>query len=99
MITGHLTDFSLRDILGFLASASSSGVLELTTITQHAGVVLHEGGICVALREVDSVRGLVARMLHAGAVDPDEVRALAADGAADAIDLAAALARRTARRK
>lgn len=99
MLTGDLTDFSLREILGFLASTSSSGVLELTTITQHAGVVMHEGGICVALREVDSVRGLVARMLHAGAVDAAEVRELADEGAVDAVDLAGVLARRTAGHK
>lgn len=99
MLTGDLTDFSLREILGFLASTSSSGVLELTTVEHHAGVVVHEGGICVALRAVDSVRGLVARMLHAGAIDPDEVRDLAADGAADAVDLAGAIATRAARRK
>lgn len=99
MLSGDLKDFSLREILGFLASTSSSGVLQLTTSTQHSGVVLHEGGICVALREVDSIRGLVARMLHAGAVEPTEVRELAEDEAIDAVDLAHALAKRTARRK
>lgn len=96
MLTGDLKDFSLREILGFLASTSSSGVLELTTSTEHSGVVMHEGGICVALREVGSIRGLVARMLHAGAVDASEVRELADEGAVDAVELAAALARRTA---
>jgi hypothetical protein len=96
MLTGDLKDFSLREILGFLASTSSSGVLELMTSTQHSGVVMHEGGICVALREVGSIRGLVARMLHAGAVDASEVRELADEGAVDAVELAAALARQTA---
>jgi len=99
MLTGDLTDFSFREIVGFLASTSASGVLELSTVEHHAGVVLDEGGICVALREVDSVRGLVARMLHAGAIDADEVRKVAADGAVDAVDLAAAIAKRAAGHK
>ena len=80
MLTGDRQDLSLREILGFLASASSSGVLQLTTSTQHSGVVMHEGGICVALREVGSIHGLVARMLHAAAVDASEVRELADEG-------------------
>lgn len=96
MLTGDLRDFSLREILQFLASTASSGVLELRNVESHAGVAFHEGGICVALLDMDGIRGLASRMIRAGGVDVPTLCTLGEEHSGDAIDLAAVLAAETA---
>lgn len=91
MLTGDLTEFSLREILQFLATTSSSGVLQLHSVESTAGIALRDGGVCVALLDINAVRGLAARMIRAGAVDVDGVRAVGGQHDGDAIAWAAAL--------
>lgn len=96
MLTGDLKDYSLREILQFLATTSSSGVLELHNVESHAGIAFRDGGICLALLDMDGVQGLAARMVRAGGVDVPRLQALGAEHSGDAVDLAAALATETA---
>lgn len=91
MLTGDLADFSLREILQFLATTSASGVLELRSVESTAGVALHDGRICVALLDVNGVRGLAARLVRAGTVDTDRLRQVGRRHQIDAIACAAAL--------
>lgn len=96
MFTGDLSDFSLREILRFLATASSSGVLELRNAETHAGIAFLSGGVCLALLDMGGVHGLAARMVHVGGIDVDRLRQLGAQRSGDAVDMAALLARETA---
>lgn len=92
MLTGDLKDFSLREVLQFLATTSSSGVLELRNVESHACVAFRGGGICLALLDMGGIHGLAARLVRAGDVDLSRLRALGAEHSGDAVDLAAALA-------
>lgn len=96
MLTGDLTDFSLREILQFLATTSASGILELRSDASRAGIALHEGGVCLALLDLRGIAGLAARLLHAGVVDVDRLRTLGERGVGHAVTLAADLAADTA---
>ncbi len=91
MLTGDLEEFPLRTVLEFLATTSSSGVLELRSIELTAGIALRDGAICVALLDVSGVRGLAARMIRAGAVDLERLRKVVRHHQFDAIAWAAAL--------
>ncbi len=92
MLTGDLTDFSLREILQFLATTSASGILELRSDASHAGIALREGGICLALLDLQGVGGLAARMLHADVVDVTRLRTVGEQGGGSAVALATILA-------
>lgn len=92
MLTGDLSDFSLREILQFLATTSVSGVLQLRGDASPAGIALREGAICLALLDLRGIAGLAARLLHAGVVDVDQLRTLGERGGAHAVTRAAALA-------
>ncbi|MBW3603427.1 MAG: DUF4388 domain-containing protein [Actinobacteria bacterium] len=96
MFTGDLSDFSLREILRFLATTSSSGVLELRNAETHAGIAFLGGGVCLALLDIGGVHGLAARMVNVGAIDVGRLRQLGAERSGDAVDMAALLARETA---
>lgn len=96
MLTGDLKDFSLREILQFLGTTSSSGVLELRNPESHAGIAVHDGGICLALLDMDGIRGLAARMIRSGTVDVARLRELGADSEGGAFQLATVLATETA---
>lgn len=96
MLTGDLSDFSLREILQFLATTSSSGVLELRNVESHAAIAFRDGGICLALLDMGGIHGLAARMIRAGGVDVSGLRALGAKHSGDAVDMAGVLAIETA---
>lgn len=96
MLTGDLSDFSLREMLQFLATTSSSGVLELRNVESRACIAFRDGGICLALLDMEGIDGLAARMIRAGGVDMSQLRVSGADHDGDAVDLAGVLAARTA---
>lgn len=96
MLTGDLSDFSLREILQFLAVSSSSGVCEVRNAESRAGIAFRDGGICLALLDMDGIHGLAARMVHAGGVDVARLRALGSTHTGDAVEMAGVLATETA---
>ncbi|HSK97266.1 MAG TPA: DUF4388 domain-containing protein, partial [Euzebyales bacterium] len=92
MLSGDLTDFSLRDVLRLLATTGKSGLLTLHGAGSDGGVFVRDGGICLALVDVTRVP-LGPRMIMTGSVDRETVAAAgrAADGTA--FGLACALVR------
>jgi len=81
MLTGDLTDFPLRNVLEFLASARKSGLLTIRWAGIDGGVFLRDGGVCLALVDVTRVP-LASRMIALGLVGRGDLHGAAggADG-------------------
>jgi hypothetical protein len=81
MLTGDLTDFSLRNVLEFLASARKSGLLTIRWAGIDGGVFVRDGGVCLGLVDVTRVP-LASRMIALGLVDRADLHgaAVGADG-------------------
>lgn len=73
MLTGDLSDFSLRNVIDFLAAARKSGLLTLRSSTGDGGVFLRDGRICLALVDVTRVP-LGPRMVALGLLDREGLR-------------------------
>lgn len=79
MLTGDLSDFSLREVVQFLGAASKSGLLRLRHGESDSGILIRDGAVCVALADADAAAGLAARTVRAGLVDVDLLRKVAED--------------------
>lgn len=73
MLTGDLSDFSLREVLEFLSAAGKSGLLTIRCAGIDGGVFLCDGGVCLALVDVTRVP-LGPRMIALGLVDRETLR-------------------------
>lgn len=79
MLTGDLSDFSLREVVQFLGAAGKSGLLRLRHGTSDSGILIRDGAVCVALADADAAAGLAARTVRAGLADVDLLHKVAED--------------------
>lgn len=80
MLTGDLSDFSLRNVLEFLSVARKSGLLTIRCASVDGGVFLRDGDVCLGLVDVTRVP-LGPRLIARGLVDRAALRE--AGGGAD----------------
>ena len=74
MLQGTLNDFTLADVFSLLALTKKTGALGVSSEATDGRVYFREGLICLALSDAKRVP-LGARLVSAGLVDADQVRA------------------------
>ena len=75
MLQGTLNDFSLPDVFSLLALTKKSGALHVASGGVDGRVFFRDGAVCLALSDARRVP-LVARLVSAGLVDENQLRAL-----------------------
>ena len=90
MLQGTLNDFTLADVFSLLALTKKTGALRVTSDGTDGRVFVREGLICLALSDAKRVP-LGARLVGAGLVDEDQVRATIQQHTGDSVAVTEAL--------
>src|SRR3712207_2285773 len=90
MLQGTLNDFMLADVFSLLALTKKTGALRITSQSNDAQVLLRDGLICLALADAGRVP-LAARLVSAGHVGQEQVRAIVDQHAGSAVAVTEAL--------
>lgn len=90
MLQGTLNDFTLADVFSLLALTKKTGALGVTSDGTDGRVFFREGLICLALSDAKRVP-LGARLVSAGLVDADQVRATVEQHTGDSVAVTEAL--------
>ena len=90
MLQGTLNDFTLADVFSLLALTKKTGALRVTSDGTDGQVLFREGLICLALSDAKRVP-LGARLVSAGLIDEDQVRATVQQNSGSSVAVTEAL--------
>lgn len=90
MLQGTLNDFSLPDVFSLLALTKKSGALRVTSEGTDGRVFFREGAVCLALSDAARVP-LGARLVSAGLVEEDDLRAVMSEHGGSSVAVTDAL--------
>ena len=90
MLQGTLNDFTLADVFSLLALTKKTGALRVTSDGTDGQVLFRDGLICLALSDAKRVP-LGARLVSAGLIDEDQVRATVQSNSGSSVAVTEAL--------
>ena len=90
MLQGTLNDFTLADVFSLLALTKKTGALRVTSDGTDGQVLFRDGLICLALSDAKRVP-LGARLVSAGLIDAEQVRATVESNSTSSVAVTEAL--------